>query len=81
MPEIVIVIPALNEERAIGKVLAHIPVDAASEVVVVDNGSSDATAKIAQNAGATVIHEVRKGYGFACLRGIEYVNQDQRKLT
>jgi glycosyltransferase involved in cell wall biosynthesis len=73
MPEIVIIIPALNEERAIGKVLAHIPSNIASEVVVVDNNSSDATAEVARNFGATVVHESRKGYGFACLKGIEYV--------
>jgi glycosyltransferase involved in cell wall biosynthesis len=73
MPEVVVIIPALNEERAIGKVLAHIPSNIASEVVVVDNNSCDATAEVAQNLGATVVHETRKGYGFACLKGIEYV--------
>jgi len=73
MPEIVIIIPALNEEGAIGKVLAHIPGNIASEIVVVDNNSSDATADVARNFGATVVHESRKGYGFACLKGIEYI--------
>jgi glycosyltransferase involved in cell wall biosynthesis len=79
MPEIVVIIPALNEERAIGKVLAHIPSNIASEVVVVDNNSSDATAKVAQNFGATVVHESRKGYGFACLKGIEYIMSRTKK--
>jgi glycosyltransferase involved in cell wall biosynthesis len=79
MLEIVIIIPALNEERAIGKVLAHIPSNIASEIVVVDNNSSDATAKVAQNLGATVVHESRKGYGFACLKGIEYVMSRPQK--
>jgi glycosyltransferase involved in cell wall biosynthesis len=79
MPEIVVIIPALNEERAIGKVLAHIPSNIASEVVVVDNNSSDATAKVARNFGATVVHESRKGYGFACLKGIEYVMSRPQK--
>lgn len=79
MPEIVVIIPALNEERAIGKVLAHIPGNLASEVVVVDNNSSDATAKVARNFGATVVHESRKGYGFACLKGIEYVKSRPKK--
>lgn len=73
MLEIVVIIPALDEERAIGKVLAHIPSNIVSEVVVVDNNSSDATAEVARNFGATVVHESRKGYGFACLKGIEYV--------
>ena len=79
MPEIVVLIPALNEERAIGKVLAHIPRNIASEVVVVDNNSSDATAEVARNLGATVVHEPRKGYGFACLKGIEYVLSRPKK--
>jgi glycosyltransferase involved in cell wall biosynthesis len=73
MPETVVIIPALNEEMAIGKVLAHIPNNTASEIVVVNNNSSDATAEVARNLGATVVHENRKGYGFACLKGIEYV--------
>jgi glycosyltransferase involved in cell wall biosynthesis len=79
MPEIVVIIPALNEERAIGKVLAHIPSNIASEVIVVDNNSSDATAKVALNFGATVVHETRKGYGFACLKGIEHVMSRSQK--
>jgi glycosyltransferase involved in cell wall biosynthesis len=73
MPEIVVIIPALNEEMAIGSVLSHIPVNIAAEVVVVDNDSSDATAEVARNLGATVVHESRKGYGYACLKGIEYI--------
>jgi glycosyltransferase involved in cell wall biosynthesis len=73
MPEIVVIIPALNEESAIGSVLSHIPSDIAAEVVVIDNNSSDATADIASNLGATVIRETRQGYGYACLKGIEYI--------
>jgi glycosyltransferase involved in cell wall biosynthesis len=81
MPEIIIIIPALNEERAIGKVLAHIPDKIASEIVVVDNDSSDATADVARNLGATVVHEDRKGYGFACLKGIEYALSRHKKTS
>jgi hypothetical protein len=66
---IVTVIPALNEERAIGKVIANIP-SWVAQVIVVDNGSTDATAGIARAAGATVIAEPRRGYGAACLAGI-----------
>jgi glycosyltransferase involved in cell wall biosynthesis len=73
MPEIVVIIPALNEEKAIGSVLSHIPGNIATEVIVVDNNSSDATAEIALNLGATVIRETRQGYGYACLKGIEYI--------
>ncbi len=79
MPEIVVIIPALNEERSIVSVLADIPRNIVSEVVVVDNNSCDATAEVARNAGATVVHEPRRGYGFACLRGIEYVKSRRRK--
>ena len=66
---IAVVIPALNEERAIGRVLAEIPawVD---RVVVADNGSTDRTADIAQSAGAIVIAEPFLGYGAACLAGL-----------
>src|SRR4030042_4304726 len=79
MPYIVVIIPALNEEKAIGKVRAHIPMNIASEVVVVDNNSCDTTAEVARNSGATVVHESRKGYGFACLKGIEYVMSRPQK--
>ncbi|MEC9367692.1 MAG: glycosyltransferase, partial [Pseudomonadota bacterium] len=63
------VIPALNEEAAIGKVIAEIPgwVD---QVLVVDNGSTDATAKVAREAGAEVTSEPERGYGAACLAGL-----------
>jgi glycosyltransferase involved in cell wall biosynthesis len=64
-----VVIPALNEESAIGKVIAAIPawID---RIVVVDNGSTDRTAEIARQAGALVVHEPQRGYGAACLAGI-----------
>lgn len=64
-----VVIPALNEESAIGKVIAAIPtwVDA---IVVSDNGSRDRTADVARNAGARVVREPQPGYGSACLAGI-----------
>lgn len=64
-----VLIPALNEERSIGQVLAAIPgwVD---ETVVVDNGSTDQTAAVARDSGARVVTEPRRGYGQACLTGI-----------
>lgn len=63
------IIPALNEAAAIGKVVAAVPawVDA---VIVADNGSSDATAQVAHQAGADVVHAQARGYGAACLAGL-----------
>ena len=69
-PKIAVVIPAHNEEAAIGKVLAAIPGCLVGQVVVVDNGSTDATAARARSMGATVVREERRGYGRACLAGI-----------
>ncbi len=68
-PRIAVIIPAVDEEEAIGLVLAEIP-PVASEVIVVDNGSRDRTAEVARAAGARVVHEPRRGYGQACLAGI-----------
>ncbi len=67
------VIPALNEEESIGKVLSAIP-DWVDEVVVVDNGSADRTAEIAREHGALVVREPHRGYGAACLAGIAQLN-------
>ncbi len=65
-----VVIPALNEEEAIGAVVAAVPRRVADEIVVVDNGSSDRTAQVAGSAGARVVREERRGYGAACARGV-----------
>ncbi|MGH1350043.1 MAG: glycosyltransferase family 2 protein [Methyloligellaceae bacterium] len=65
-----VIIPALNEEKAIKNVLADIP-DWVDDVIVVDNGSTDETARVASSNGARVIHEPRRGYGQACLTGIQ----------
>jgi glycosyltransferase involved in cell wall biosynthesis len=66
---IAVVIPALNEEKAIGRVLADLPtfVDRA---IVVDNGSTDRTAEVARELGATVVHEPLQGFGAACWAGL-----------
>ena len=64
-----VVIPALDEERAIARVLAEIP-DWVDQIVVADNGSSDETAEIARRCGAHVVHEPERGYGAACLAGL-----------
>ena len=73
MKNIKVIIPAYNEENAIVKVLNEIP-DIVSEVIVVDNNSTDTTSANAKNGGATVLFEEKKGYGYACLKGLEYVN-------
>ena len=66
---ITVIIPALDEEAAIGAVVREIPRDLAKEIVVADNGSTDRTAEVARAAGARVIHEPMRGYGAACLAG------------
>ena len=72
-PTIKVVIPAFNEENSVGKVVREIPRSLVSEVVVVNNASTDATRASAEAAGATVIDEPRKGYGQACLTGLAYL--------
>jgi glycosyltransferase involved in cell wall biosynthesis len=64
-----VVIPALNEARAIGRVVRAVPVGSVDRVIVVDNGSTDATAEEALAAGASVVEEPIRGYGAACLAG------------
>lgn len=68
-----VIIPAYNEEKSIGKVVGEIPSEIVDETVVVDNASTDGTSAAAAAAGATVIREVRSGYGSACLAGIRYI--------
>ncbi|MFQ5344211.1 MAG: glycosyltransferase family 2 protein, partial [Anaerolineae bacterium] len=63
------IIPALNEASTIAAVIAAIPGDAVDHVIVVDNGSTDETAQVAGAAGARVVRELRRGYGFACHAG------------
>lgn len=73
MKNVTVVIPALNEERTVANVIAEIPAEAVGEIVVVNNGSTDRTASNAREAGATVIDEPCRGYGKACLAGIEHI--------
>ena len=65
-----VIIPTRNEASAIGRVLADLPTDIVTEVLVVDNNSTDGTPKIAASMGARVIQEPRAGYGRACLTGL-----------
>lgn len=72
--KILVIIPAFNEAESIGKVVGDIPAGMVDEVVVVNNSSTDETEKNALAAGATVVREEQRGYGFACLRGIAHAN-------
>lgn len=71
-PVITVIIPAFNEERSIAKVINDISRELVQHVIVVNNNSTDNTAKVAEDAGAIVLSENRKGYGWACLKGIEH---------
>ena len=71
LSRISIIIPAYNEEDSIGLVLKALPRQIIQEIIVVDNGSTDETARVAIDNGARVVKEPRKGYGAACLKGIE----------
>jgi len=66
-----IIIPAFNEESSIGLVLDALPQDKIHEIIVVNNNSNDDTARVATEHGARVVEEPRKGYGSACLKGID----------
>jgi glycosyltransferase involved in cell wall biosynthesis len=70
---IAVIIPVLNEEKTLPVVLKDIPKDLVDEVVVIDNGSEDRTPEVAREGGATLLFEARRGYGYPCLKGIEYL--------
>jgi len=74
LPGIKVIIPAYNEAESIGKVIGSIP-SIVDEIIVVNNNSTDKTMQNAQAAGATVLTENRPGYGFACLKGMDYIAQ------
>lgn len=67
---ICLVIPALNEAEVIGEVVASIPRHLVDQIIVVDNGSTDGTAKAAQDAGALLVSQPIRGYGRACQAGV-----------
>ena len=69
-PRISVIIPVFNEEKSIGLVLDALPRDRLHEIIVVNNASTDDTAKVAWEHGAHVVDEPRRGYGSACLKGI-----------
>jgi glycosyltransferase involved in cell wall biosynthesis len=73
-----VIIPAYNEEKSIAKVIQDLP-STVDEIVVVSNNSSDETVNVAKKAGATVLTENRRGYGYACLKGISYIKSQTIK--
>ena len=75
-PYISVIIAALNEEDAIGKVIDSVPKDLADEIVVVDNGSKDRTAEVASAAGARVVKESIPGYGRAFRAGLRSISPE-----
>lgn len=78
-PKVVVIIPAVNEEESIGKVVEAIPRPLVDTIIVGNNGSKDNTAEVAKKAGAVVVDESRPGYGWACLKGMEYASQMDEK--
>ncbi len=75
LQDVTVIIPALNEERSLPHVLHHLP--PVGSVIVVDNGSTDGTAAAARQAGAHVVTEPRRGYGAACLAGLDAMRRLQ----
>ena len=72
MNKISVIIPALNEEKSISYVINSIP-KYINQIIVVDNGSTDKTSVIAKSKGAIILNELNKGYGYTCLKGIEFL--------
>ena len=73
-----VIIPAYNEQDSIAHVINDIP-KIVDEVIVISNNSTDKTELNAKNAGATVLTETKKGYGYACLKGLDYISKQKIK--
>ncbi len=81
MATIDVVIPALDEERALPHVLRDIPRPPVRRIVVADNGSTDRTAAVAVAHGAEVVHESERGYGAACLKALAHLRDDPPEVV
>jgi glycosyltransferase involved in cell wall biosynthesis len=68
-----LIIPAFNEAKAIGNVIGDIPKNLIRHIIVCDNGSTDQTPEVARKSGAIVVSQPARGYGNACLKGMEYI--------
>ena len=73
-----VIIPAYNEQDAIANVINDIP-EIVDEIIVISNNSTDSTEENAKNVGATVLKEYRKGYGYACLKGMDYIAKNAKQ--
>jgi len=73
-----VIIPAFNEQDAIANVIEDIP-NIVQKIIVINNNSTDNTVKNAKDAGATVLDEAKKGYGYACLKGMDYISKQKEK--
>ncbi|WNH08168.1 glycosyltransferase family 2 protein [Thalassobellus suaedae] len=78
MPNIKVIIPAYNEANSIANVIHDIP-EIVDEIIVVNNNSTDDTEVNAKKAGATVLTETKMGYGYACLKGMQYIANQTKK--
>ena len=78
MTNVKVIIPAFNEADSIAYVIKEIP-SLVSEIIVVNNNSTDNTVEKAKNAGATVLTETKMGYGYACLAGMNYISKHPNK--
>ncbi len=76
-PVIDVIIPAFNEENAIGLVIDEIPKDLVRNIIVADNNSTDKTSLVANEHGAKVVKEPKAGYGNACLKGLDFIAQQE----
>ncbi|KAA2219685.1 glycosyltransferase family 2 protein [Maribacter flavus] len=78
MKDIKVIIPAFNEADSIAHVIHDLP-KSVSEIIVINNASTDATVENARAAGATVLTETKKGYGYACLCGMDYIAKQSKQ--
>lgn len=80
MNNVAVIIPAFNEALSIENVIRSIP-KVVNEIIVIDNASTDDTAKIASAQGVVVLHENQKGYGYACLKGMSYLEANPPEIV
>lgn len=78
-PRIDVIIPAFNEENSVGKVIADIPKELVREIIVSNNASTDRTAEMVLKTNATLVNQPMRGYGNACLKGIEYLKNKPKE--